>query len=250
MQDSAEGQLKDHLYETLKLAIVSCELPPGAELSEGYLAARYGVGKAPVRHALSRLGQDGWVTSIPRSGHIVAPMTMEDVVDIFAMRELVEPESAARAAGRMSEAKLRRLNRACAKPYRLTDVQAKRRFLMANRDFHIAVAEASGSVRLARSVEKLHDESLRILYLTASARELSDDWSRGHGPMIDAIAAGDREAAHRTTLEGIKRSYDRVMRAFAAAPELITGRHNLRASLPARARRPKVPAEPIVMSDI
>jgi DNA-binding GntR family transcriptional regulator len=232
LDEAIEGQIKDQFYETLKLAIISCELPPGEELSEGYLAAHYGVGKASVRHALSRLGQDGWVTSRPRSGHVVAPMTMEDVVDIFAMREIVEPESAARAAGNISEAKLRRLNKACANPYRVSDISAKRRFLLANRDFHVAIADASGSSRLAKSVAKLHDESLRILYLTASESELSDDWSRGHGPMIEAIVAGDRTAAHRTTLDGIRRSQDRVMAVFAAAPELITGRRTLR--IPAR----------------
>lgn len=228
LQDAGEGQLKDHLYETLKLAIISCELPPGTELSEGYLAARYSVGKAPVRHALSRLGQDGWVKSIPRSGHVVAPVTIEDVMDIFAMREIVEPESAARAAGNVPEAKLRRLNKACGAPYRVTDVAAKRRFLLANRDFHVAIAAACGSPRLARSVEKLHDESLRVLYLSASEHELAEDWSHGHGPMIDALVAGNRAAAYQTTLDGIRRSQDRVMAVFAAAPELITGRHTLR----------------------
>jgi DNA-binding GntR family transcriptional regulator len=228
VQDAAEGQLKDHLYETLKLAIVSCELPPGSELSEGYLAARYAVGKAPVRHALSRLGQDGWVRSIPRSGHIVAPMTIEDVVDIFAMREIVEPESAARAAGKVSEAELRRLNAACATPYDVTDVAAKRRFLLANRDFHVAIAASCGSPRLARSVEKLHDESLRFLYLSASERELSGDWSHGHGPMIDALVAGDQAAAYQTTLDGIRRSQDRVLAVFAASPQLMAGQRSLR----------------------
>ena len=232
LDEAIEGQIKDQFYETLKLAIISCELPPGEELSEGYLAARYGVGKASVRHALSRLGQDGWVSSRPRSGHVVAPMTMEDVVDIFAMRELVEPESAARAAGKISEAKLKRLNKACANPYRVSDGAAKRRFLLANRDFHVVIAEASGSQRLAQSVTKLHDESLRILYLTASEKELSNDWSRGHGPMIEAIVGGDGKAAYKTTLDGIRRSQDRVMAALASAPELITGRRTLR--VPAR----------------
>lgn len=237
MQDATEGQLKDYLYETLKLAIISCELPPGTELSEGYLAARYAVGKAPVRHALSRLGQDGWVKSVPRSGHVVTPMTIEDVIDIFTMREIVEPESAARAAGNVSETKLRRLNKACAAPYRVTDVAAKRRFLLANRDFHVTIAASCGSPRLARSVERLHDESLRVLYLSASERELSDDWSHGHGPMIDALVAGDRAAAHQTTLDGIKRSQDRVMAVFAASPELITGHRTLRGAAHVSAAR-------------
>ncbi|MCO5091832.1 GntR family transcriptional regulator [Bosea sp. (in: a-proteobacteria)] len=230
LQEASEGQLKDQLYEMLKLAIVSCELPPGTELSEGYLAARYSVGKAPVRHALSRLGQDGWVRSIPRSGHIVAPVTIEDIVDIFAMRKLVEPESAARAAGNVPEAKLRRLNKICGAPYRVTDIAAKRRFLLANHDFHVTIAQACGSPRLARSVEKLHDESLRVLYLSASERELAEDWSHGHGPMIAALVAGDRAAAYQTTLDGIHRSQDRVMAVFASAPELITERYRLRSA--------------------
>jgi DNA-binding GntR family transcriptional regulator len=220
--EAGDGQLTESLYETLRLAIITCELPPGTELSEGYLAARYGMSKAPVRTALSRLGQDGWVRSKPRSGRVVTPITLEDVADIFTMREIVETESAGLAAGRVPEALLRRLNRACANPYRLSDTVAKRRFLLANRDFHVAIAKASGSGRLAASVTRLHDESLRVLYLTASKDELSDDWSRGHGPMIDAIVAGDGKAARRTTLEGIRRSREAVLRALEENPALLS----------------------------
>ena len=219
---SPQIHIKDKLYEILKLAIASCEFPPGTNISEGYLADLYSVGKAPVRDALSRLGQDGWVRSVPRIGHVVTSVTKRDVLDVFSMRELLEPESAARAAGHLSQKHLLKLNADCANSYQLTDICAKRRFLTANWKFHTTIANASGSPRLARTVTQLHDESLRVLYLSVSARELSEDWSEGHKLMIAAIANGDGRAAYDTTLEGIQRSRDRVMTVFESSPEMFS----------------------------
>lgn len=242
LKETTEQNIKDQLFDALRFAIIACEIPPGTEFSERYIAERYDVGKASVRDALSRLGQEGWVASVPRSGHVVTPMSREEVLDIFSMRAIIEPESAARAAGRIGEGELRNLNGACARSYMIDDPAQKRRFLMANRDFHVAVARASGSLRLARSVERLHDESLRVLYLSVSTWDSSEDWARGHEPMIDALARGDANAAYEMTLSGIHRSRDRVLEAFDKSPGLQVNRQVLRAYR--RATVTQAPAEP------
>lgn len=220
MQDKL---LKDQLFEILKLAILTCELPPGTELSEGYISSLYGVGKASVRHALSRLGQDGWVKSIPRIGHVVTPINISDVEDIYAMRLIVEPEAAALAAGRISKLKLRKLVSYCAASYTITDADTKRRFLLANRHFHIAIAQASGSTRLTRTVEHLHDESLRVLYLSITEKEQSGDWIQRHTALLDAISQGDSEGARKAAREGIAESRDSVLHVLGNSTILIAG---------------------------
>ena len=65
--------LNEYVFCVLKEDILACELPPGEEISEGNLIARYGFSKAPVRNALLRLHQDGLVVSHGRLGNAAAP---------------------------------------------------------------------------------------------------------------------------------------------------------------------------------
>ena len=57
-RDDNGESLGDRAYLAIRRAIITCALPPGTEVSETQLAARFGFGKAPVRAALSRLAQD------------------------------------------------------------------------------------------------------------------------------------------------------------------------------------------------
>ena len=60
---TADRNLNDIAYRTIKDDIISCALQPGEDISEGVLAARYQLGKAPIRSAMLRLRQEGLVVS-------------------------------------------------------------------------------------------------------------------------------------------------------------------------------------------
>jgi DNA-binding GntR family transcriptional regulator len=109
-----------------------------------------------VRAALARLRAEGLVIAEPRRAHVVAPLTMRDVLEIYDLRLLLEPPGAETAAGRMSHDELTRLQ-ALAEP----DVDDLDAFLSANRTIHLAIAEAAGNRRTARILERLLDDSER-----------------------------------------------------------------------------------------
>jgi len=205
------GTLQERLFEDLKRKILTCELRPGAEVSEARVAETFGLSKAPVRSALARLREAGWLQSLPRRGHIVAPLTFKDVDEIYDARALVEPETARLAAGHVSKSYLSALNGACVRAYDLNDEDAKREFLLANAAFHVGIARACGNSRLANMLAELHEESLRVLYLSVSAVQRSDAWRTGHGAIMDMLLNGDGQAAARETLEGIERSRKSVL---------------------------------------
>ena len=87
--------LSEVAYEKIKEANIVNELAPGQEVSESQLAERFAMGKAPLRRALASLTQEGLVQPQNRRGYIIAPLTMKDIHDIWAMRLLLETEAAA-----------------------------------------------------------------------------------------------------------------------------------------------------------
>src|SRR5829696_1434573 len=93
-------------YERLREAIMQLELAPGAAVSEAQLVAGFGFSKAVVRAALARLRAEGLVVAEPRRGHVIAPLTLRDVREVYDLRLLVEPASAAAATGVLDPATL------------------------------------------------------------------------------------------------------------------------------------------------
>lgn len=82
--------LWESTLDSLRLAILRGELPPGAQLVEVDLAARLGVSRGPVREALRRLELEGLVENQPRRGAFVVGMTERDVHEIYSLRIVLE----------------------------------------------------------------------------------------------------------------------------------------------------------------
>jgi len=214
--------LQERLFEDIKRRIIMCELLPGSEVSESSASNYYGISKAPVRSALARLKEAGWLQSFPRRSHVVTPVTINDVNEIYDARGLVEPETARLAAGNVSKAYLTSLNGACTRAYDLNDSDAKREFLLANAAFHVGIAKACGNARLVNMLAQLHEESLRILYLSVSVAQRSESWKTGHHSIINKLLNGDKEGAAKETLEGIERSRSAVLDALARHKHLLS----------------------------
>jgi DNA-binding GntR family transcriptional regulator len=108
---SEVGRLRasDIAYERLREMILTLRLAPGEVLNEFSLASLLGIGRMPVREAISRLASDRFVTVLPRRGTVVASMTMFDVADLFEAREAVECGIAYVAVRRITDAQTHQL---------------------------------------------------------------------------------------------------------------------------------------------
>lgn len=213
--DPGATSLTGVAYERIKRDIVRCTLQPGGEVTEAELASRYKLGKAPVRAALIRLGQDGLVQPLARRGYLITPLTIQDVHDLFEFRLLLEPATARLAAGRLGEAgvqRLRDLNRA--------DTALGTAFNRSNSQFHAAIAAAAGNRRIAEALSRLHDQMERLFHL----RLRDGEQQRGHEEhehIIAALASGDGEAAERLASEHIQNGRQTLMEAIFSSPELM-----------------------------
>ena len=210
-------------YRRLRHAIVRLELPPGTPVSEQGLMERYGVSKAAVRAALARLRADGLVLAEPRRRHVIAPLTLRDVREIYDLRLLLEPAAAAEAAGRIEPSELVRLEQLGATTLDVEDPDSVERFMAANRAVHVAVAEAAGSRRAAAIVARLLDDSerARLVALRAGAGGRGLRARDEHLQLLAALGAGNSEEAERLMRLAIQRFRDELIDALRSSDSVL-----------------------------
>lgn len=219
--------LSETAYRTLRERVLTCKLSPGARLTERGTAAELGLGLSPVRHALTRLTQDGLVQVIPLKGYRVAPLTVRSVDDLFNVWLLLGPEIArlgVTQAGPEQAAELRRLvteaDRALAQtPGR----DSTARFIaLADSTFHL-LAVAAGNDRLREVYLSLAGEMSRVWTLVLTVDPIqdvllaaTDDWR----PAIDR-RNGDRAA--QLAREFIEASHAAALRVLRDWPSVSAG---------------------------
>lgn len=180
------------IHRTVRRDILNCQLPPGAELREQELAARFDVSKSPVREALQDLVREGLVVVLPRQGYRVSTVSTADAHDMFALRQVLELAGVAEAARSASTTALAGLDR-----FRAYSPAVWDDFVSYNRDFHCALARCSSNARMSRAACDLIEEMDRLVRLSVSAVRGRDPQKlvEEHGRIIDAVQARNPKAA-------------------------------------------------------
>lgn len=101
--------LSEFVYEELRRLILSNHFVPGETLVEEKLAAQWNVSRTPLRAAFARLEKDGLIYTTAHKGCVVTPITPQDVVDLFQVREGLEVMAVHLATPHLPEAELQEL---------------------------------------------------------------------------------------------------------------------------------------------
>ncbi|HLJ68020.1 MAG TPA: GntR family transcriptional regulator [Chloroflexota bacterium] len=188
--------LSDQAYRAIKRRIICLAMPPGMPFTEAQLAAELGLSKTPVREALSWLQRDGLVDVEARSGYAVAPVTIKDVRDLFALRVILEGEAVALAACRkLSSQHLAILEPLSSAGYDPNDHETISDFLSVNSQFHATIARLGGNGRLAAALEQVLQQMERLFHLSLAAILRVDVSATNHHGLIAAIESGDPAGA-------------------------------------------------------
>lgn len=163
MEDDGSGELSraaETAYRGIRTRIISGELPGGAFLIEEDLASLIGVSRTPIRESLKRLSTEGLVVlKRYRRGRVVE-IGGRDVEEIYELRMLMEPFAAGRAAKRIGDEDLGRLERNIDQMQALVPVWSEAKlgaFIELNAEFHMTIIEAAGMPRLRNIVKPLID---------------------------------------------------------------------------------------------
>lgn len=149
-------RLADHVYSTLRQAILAGELQPGERLRQEQLRASFAVSASPVREALNRLASDGLVSLIPHRGATVVELSVHEIDEIYEVREALDPYAARLVAARASDAELDeilRLQQACERDA----AGSPRERFESNRRFHRSLYVPSRNEKLIETLDWLWD---------------------------------------------------------------------------------------------
>ena len=208
-----DGLIRHRIFDELRDDIMSCTLQPGSELREGELAQRYGVSKSPIRDALQKLEFEGLVQIVPRQGHRVLPISINDAHDILDLRETLEQSAVKKIAVEATTQDLEKLDR-----FRAADMTTMRAFAAYNRSFHAEICRLSGNVRQAAVMHSLMDNYERLCIVSLSSRHQETEAMSAalgeHIAIIDALQARDARRAARLSAKHIRKSQSQVMRGL------------------------------------
>lgn len=197
------SSVEDGVYRALRGQIGRLELAPGRRLRLEELAERFQVSLTPVRHALRRLESEGLVVSLPRRGSRVAPLSVEELEEIQAIRLGLETFLARAGAERCTEGALREMVRArreMERAFRAGDLDAYIRSFWALRDACYRCAERP---RLMRALEDQRIRVERYVLFLCRDPEAFADLRRGPDTLLEACRARDGEAAERATRDAL-----------------------------------------------
>jgi DNA-binding GntR family transcriptional regulator len=200
-----KGSGSQFVYAELRQRILRLDLAPGVDLDEGSLVREFELSRTPVREALIRLSHDGLVDIVPNRGARVAALNFDEVAEIFEALEIGQRVTSRWAALRRPRHRIesiREFSRDFADAAAREDFD---RMAEANRNYHMAIAEAAGNRHLARMLESLLSATVRYAYMTlALGSSIADIFPGGfpeivaeHEALIAMIEAGDAEGADR-----------------------------------------------------
>lgn len=142
--------LTEKIYTELRDRILDGELAPRQFISESQLAKEYAVSKAPVKHALHILANQGYVTGYPRKGYMVMTYSVEEINKIQQIRRCLESLCVRLAVERATDEEIRSL-----RLYNEMDAENLDPRAAINTRFHLRLAELSGNEFMVETLRPL-----------------------------------------------------------------------------------------------
>jgi DNA-binding GntR family transcriptional regulator len=192
------------VYEALKRDIRSGVLAPGAPLREEELGRSHRVSRTPVREALSRLETEGLAARRPRAGLVVATLTLDEIIDLYVLREALEGLAARLAAERRTELDLTRLEMVLRACERGVHAENTAREISLGEEFHFLIWRIAGNAPLQRAINDVYEVVQRfqpntLTYPGRAAQSLAE-----HLELLEALRTRDPMAAERIAIEHVR----------------------------------------------
>lgn len=189
-----EQNLSSSVYELIKNKIINGEYMPGSVLMERSIAEEAGISRTPVREALKRLSQEGWIDWEERRRAIVSRITIEKILELFTLREMIEPFAIKKAiddgrpqilAGQLAVV--------------VADMEASKEtpvdFMKQDMEFHSTIVRFMGMPNLNALWQKISEDMMRLVVQEIYPQREPDTIIGEHRRLVDALWNSDREVA-------------------------------------------------------
>lgn len=184
-----------NVRDRLRVAIALEELPSGTRLNQVQVASQLGVSRMPVRTAITELVAEGLLEQLPGGGAIVRPLTEKDLRDVYEVRIALESQAVRHVAEQQPSAGLNRIEQVLATHRDLVSNYNAAQLLEVDRDFHMAILEATGNSYFQRSIVPVWSIVERAMFgMLNMADVVAIAWDE-HEEIAQALWAGNPDLA-------------------------------------------------------
>lgn len=204
---SVRTQLRDEVVAYVRELITSGQVRPSEFLRIEPLAEALGVSQTPVREGLLSLQSEGIVQLLPRRGFIVAPITPQDIADLFWAQAVIAGELAARAAVNITEDELRRLSANVAQYNKAVTAGDWELTPELGLDFHRELNRAARSHRLVLLLDTVTANLPNRIYAAGNPKQTGHE----HPQLLKALRCHDSDLARELMTRHISAQGDRLI---------------------------------------
>ena len=207
----------EQLFIYIRDEIVCMDLLPGQKIPETQLALEFGVSRTPVREAIFKLANLGFVEVLPQRGTFVTLLSKRKIMEAQFIREALEISVMRLLISNITPTLIQECRDIIAQQEKAAEQRNPMQFLKLDDDFHQYLANASGYSRVADliEIEKYHLSRVRNLSLL----DIEDQYQtviQQHLAIVDGLASGDPTAA----VNAMQLHMKEVFKILHSAPEL------------------------------
>jgi len=199
--------LSDEAYLALRSAILSRRFTPGDKLVVRKLSEAMGLSPTPIKEALVALTREGLVEARARRGYYVPRITMQDIDETYALREVVEGLSARLATSHANAKLLDETASLLAKMRRYAKEKDFERYGDADLAFHHALWQASDNKRLIQVAQAIAGQIRLFISTSAKVPGRLQASLKEHSALVQAIAAGDPQATEAAMRNHVREAW-------------------------------------------
>lgn len=186
---------QEQAYRQLKNLIITGQLPENKLLVERQLSEALGISRTPIRAALNELCADGLIVNYPGKGMMVAPVTIEDVLEIYQMRIVLDEMAFRMILEENAPGIIREMNDHVEQMKKHIDAGEYPACVEHDMAFHDCYYLNVRNQRLSKILFSLRDQIRRFLHFTADDRTRIPLTYEEHKRIMEAVRAGDTDLA-------------------------------------------------------
>ncbi|MCP1437244.1 DNA-binding GntR family transcriptional regulator [Erwinia persicina] len=201
--------LNEQAYLAFRHRLITLRYKPGDYLNTAQVMDDLEMGRTPINQAIHRLATEGLLQIIPRKGVMVAPLSIDDALELIEVRLVNETLCAQLASQKVNKAHLNQLRELNQQIGLAGGSRNREKMMLLDREFHQVLADIAGNRRLADILSVIHAQAQRFWATTLSSVSHMDEVIAEHNEIIAALASGDIQrvtAATRAHIDSFRRA--------------------------------------------
>lgn len=210
--------IRDSVHDQMREMILDGQWPPGARIDLNQLAEEFGVSKTPLNEAIHMLIREGLLTVKPRSGTFVSSLDLDEILETFDFRLVLEKGAAETILSNITAPILRGLNHL---NDRMADIahgepqdEDYRRLLRLDDEFHQKIMMLSGNSQLIENYEQISARLMLMRMVGTFERKDYEATIDDHRAITAALRAGDPHSFAAASAAHVRNAKDKIRRGL------------------------------------